>query len=268
MFEDVQYSTVFDPKAINKICDPAFQAGISDYMSATDKIYDSFRYLEKGKLTLPKLKRLRKELDNDSFFVKDNHIVLSGEESVADLNALDMHITEIETQIRQLPAYQKIESLLNDVAGASLKDVIETHPDIVEYLSLNELNNLKKILWGSYIKVNSSVFTNLRKKYSLLSEAIDSINVDDTPWKHALDIFTQRFSVPFSMSVANLKGAIIGESVPRVQFTFTHEHDSTTIARDKLEELNTLSQGEKRALYLLNIIFDIEKIKASNQEIR
>lgn len=38
------------------------------------------------------------------------------------------------------------------------------------------------------------------------------------------------------------------------------------IDRSKLEELDTLSQGEKRALYLLNIIFDIESIKASGEE--
>ena len=63
------------------------------------------------------------------------------------------------------------------------------------------------------------------------------------------------------------KGAIIGESVPHVEFTFMHGTDSRTIDRKRLEELNTLSQGEKRALYLLNIIFDIEQLKASGQEI-
>lgn len=93
------------------------------------------------------------------------------------------------------------------------------------------------------------------------------MQIDDTPWKRALDIFNQRFTVPFSMTISNLKGAIIGESVPHVEFTFTHGTDSRTIDRKRLEELNTLSQGEKRALYLLNIIFDIEQLKASGQEI-
>ena len=68
------------------------------------------------------------------------------------------------------------------------------------------------------------------------------------------------------MNVVNLKGAIIGESVPRVEFSFKKGDTVKTIDRSKLEKLDTLSQGEKRALYLLNIIFDIEQIKNTGEE--
>lgn len=69
------------------------------------------------------------------------------------------------------------------------------------------------------------------------------------------------------MNVANLKGSIIGESVPKVEFTFSKGKVQKTIDRNKLEEVDTLSQGEKRALYLLNIIFDIEQLKAKGNEV-
>ncbi len=266
-FTDVQYSSIFDPAVIKKICDPEFQAGINDFISASNEVYESFPYLEKGYLTLPKLKDLKKALDKDSFFVKDNYIILSGEDAVHDIAVLNEHISAIETWIRQLPSYQKIEKLLSDTKGTILKDIIETHPEMIEYLSLDKLDTLRKSLWISYIRANEALFFELCEKYRCFSDAIDAVQMDDTPWKHALDIFNQRFSVPFSMSVANLKGAIIGESVPQVEFTFKNGTDSKTIDRSKLEELNTLSQGEKRALYLLNIIFDIERIKTTGQEI-
>lgn len=266
-FDDVKYTSIFDPTVLKKIRDQKFQQGISSFTSASDEIYESFGYLEKGRLTLPKLKDLKKSLEKDSFFVKDNQITLSGEDAVTDIAALNAHIAAIEAQIRQSPAYQEIEKLLGDAKGTILKDVIETHPEIVEYLSLDKLDTLKKILWGSYIKANEALFHDLCDKYHGLSDAIDAVAMDDTPWKHALDIFNQRFSVPFTMSVANLKGAIIGESVPQVEFTFTNGTDQKTIDRSQLEELDTLSQGEKRALYLLNIIFDIEQLKASGREV-
>ncbi len=265
-FDDVKYTSIFDSAVLKKIRDRKFQQGISSFTSVSDEIYESFGYLEKGRLTLPKLKDLKKSLEKDSFFVKDNQITLSGEDAITDIATLNTHITAIETQIRQSPAYQEIEKLLGDAKGTILKDVIETHPEIVEYLALNKLDTLKKILWGSYIKANEALFNDLRDKYRDLSGAIDAISIDDTPWKRALDIFNQRFSVPFSMSIANLKGAIIGESVPQVEFTFVNGTDRKTVDRSQLEELDTLSQGEKRALYLLNIIFDIEQLKASNQE--
>ena len=266
-FDDVKYTSIFDPAVLKKIRDQKFQQGISSFTSASDEIYESFGYLEKGRLTLPKLKDLKKSLEKDSFFVKDNQITLSGEDAVSDIAALNAHIAAIEAQIRQSPAYQEIEKLLGDAKGTILKDVIETHPEIVEYLSLDKLDTLKKILWGSYIKANEALFHDLCDKYHGLSDAIDAVAMDDTPWKHALDIFNQRFSVPFTMSVANLKGAIIGESVPQVEFTFTNGTDQKTIDRSQLEELDTLSQGEKRALYLLNIIIDIEQLKASGREV-
>lgn len=264
---DVLYSTIFDPTVLKKIHDRKFQDGIADYISASDEIYSSFAYLEKGQLTLPKLKDLKKSLEKNSFFVKDNHISLSGQEDVVDVAGLNRHISNIEAQIKQSPAYQEIEKLLADAKGTQLKDVIELHPEIVGYLAVDKLDTLKKSLWSSYLKENESLLTDLYKKYQILSDAIDAVSLDDTPWKQALDIFDQRFTVPFSMSIANLKGAIIGESVPQVEFTFARGADKRTIDRSKLEELDTLSQGEKRALYLLNIIFDIEQLKSSGKEV-
>lgn len=82
----------------------------------------------------------------------------------------------------------------------------------------------------------------------------------------AIEIYDKRFSVPYKMEIANLKGAIIGESIPKIEFSFTDGDQTVRMTRDKLDELNTLSQGEKRALYLLNIIFEVEEIKQAHEE--
>lgn len=263
----INYSDIFDPSVLKKIQNQRFQSGIQNFTTATDRIYESYLYLEKGHFTLPKLKDLKNALVKDSFFVRNNSITLSGQEAIANSNALESHIATIETQIQQMPEYRAIEALLSDAKGIVLKDIIENHPEIIEFLSIENLPTLKKCLWSSYIKNNLQLFEQLRAEYNALTTAIDAIPLDDTPWKHALDIFNKRFSVPFSMSISNLKGAIIGESVPQVKFTFSKGTDTVTIDRNELEELDTLSQGEKRALYLLNIIFDIERLKAEGREV-
>ncbi|WP_312046463.1 hypothetical protein [Anaerotignum sp.] len=68
------------------------------------------------------------------------------------------------------------------------------------------------------------------------------------------------------MNISNLKGAIIGESIPIIEFLFKKGERTVSIDRAKLDELDTLSQGEKRALYLLNIIFDIEQIRMTGRK--
>ena len=263
---DIPYSVIFDDTVLKKIKDTKFQEGIRDFITSSDEIYSSFEYLEKGNLTLPKLKDLKKSLVKDAFFVKQNKVILSGQDAITNSEALEQHISNIETKIQQTPAYKAIENLLNDSKGIVLKDIIETNPEIIGFLALDKLQTLKKCLWGSYIRHNSILFEELCDKYNDFSEAIDALEIDDTPWKKAVDIFNQRFTVPFMMNVVNLKGAIIGESVPQVEFSFKKGDTVKTIDRSKLEKLDTLSQGEKRALYLLNIIFDIEQIKNTGEE--
>jgi ABC-type hemin transport system ATPase subunit len=139
------------------------------------------------------------------------------------------------------------------------------HPEIVPFLERENLQELKKSLWISYINENRQLYDDMVNKYQLFAEAVNAVDLSDNPWKQALDVFNKRFSVPFKMKVVNLKSAIIGESIPQIEFSFQKDQRSVSISRSRLEEINTLSQGEKRALYLLNIIFDLEKIKASGE---
>ena len=73
--------------------------------------------------------------------------------------------------------------------------------------------------------------------------------------------FNRRFSVPFKVSIENKQDVILKRATPNVGFTF--EDDSAqpvTVARDHL--VDVLSHGERRALYILNIIFEVEARKS------
>ena len=148
---DIPYSVIFDDTVLKKIKDTKFQEGIRDFITSSDEIYSSFEYLEKGNLTLPKLKDLKKSLVKDAFFVKQNKVILSGQDAITNSEALEQHISNIETKIQQTPAYKAIENLLNDSKGIVLKDIIETNPEIIGFLALDKLQTLKKCLWGYFI---------------------------------------------------------------------------------------------------------------------
>ena len=267
LFPNVQYVAIFDASVIKKIESQEFQNGIQSFIKETDRVYESFGFLEKGSFTLPKLKDIKKSLSKDSFFVKDNALYLTGTEGATTEKELEERIAAIEIAVKQLPELKNIEDMLTDAKGMVLKDVIETNPSIAPYLMKDKIHELKKILWISYISANKPLFDDMLSKYKGLSSAIDKMPMDDTPWKKALDIFNERFSVPFTMCVANLKSAIIGESIPQVEFKFTKNNSEVRVNRVQLDELDTLSQGEKRALYLLNIIFDLEQVKKSDREV-
>lgn len=265
-FSNVVYDDIFNDSVIKKIKSDDFQKGIEAFISKIDEVYNSFVFLEKGKFTLPKLKEIKKIIEKDNFFVKGNKLSLAGSKEIPNIDILESKIEEIETIIQNLSELKTIEQLLSDTKGMVLKDIIETHTDIIPFLKIDRLGDLRKILWLSYVYENKTLVEELKSKYSNLSKSIESASIDETPWKICLDIFKKRFTVPFNMEITNLKGAIIGESVPQIEFSFSKNGKIKKVNRSKLDELDTLSQGEKRALYLLNIIFDLEQIKTNDQE--
>ena len=267
-FENIKYCDIFDESVLNKkIKSSEFQTKISEYIKKSDEIYKDYAFFKKGSFTLPKLKGIEKELKGNNFFVKDNKILLNGNLNISTIGELNFKIKEIENKLKITDEFIAIEKLLSDVKGIALKDVIETYPEILEELKESNLEQFRKKLWLSYLKLDEINFENLKAKYSILKTQISSLNIDDTLWKEAIEIFNNRFTLPFKMEIDNLTSSIIGETLPKIIFTFVDKNGITIkLNRNELEDKDSLSQGEKRALYLLNIIFDIEKRKKDNQK--
>lgn len=267
-FENIKYSDIFDESVLNKkIKSSEFQTKILEYITKSDEIYENYAFFEKGSFTLPKLKGIEKELKGNNFFVKDNKILLNGDLNISTIEELNSKIKEIEKELKDTKEFVAIEKLLSDAKGIALKDIIETYPDILLELKESNLEQFRKKLWLSYLKLDEINFENLIAKYSILKTQISSLNIDDTLWKEAIEIFNNRFTLPFKMEIDNLTSSIIGETLPKIIFSFIDKNDRTIkLNRNELEDRDLLSQGEKRALYLLNIIFDIEKRKKENQK--
>lgn len=265
--EDILYADIFDESVLKKISNQVFQDSIEEFCLSYEEIYKSFTFLDKGNFTLGKLKNINKALDSNHFFVKENKITLDGDYIVSNSNDLKGKIDEIESELKKVDAYTKIEKLLNDSKGIVLRDIIENNPHIIPYLKSSRLDFFKKQLWISYIKKHIEIFQALENKYNLLEDKLGTINLEDTQWSKALRIFEERFTLPYKMSIQNYKSTIIGSSIPKIEFTFKKNGKSVSLDRSRLDNIDVLSQGEKRALYLLNIIFDIEKLKNTGREI-
>jgi len=266
-YSHIKYFIVFHKAVLNNIKKANFQSSIRAYLEKSNEIYQEYTFFERGNFNLPKLKSIEKELKTSCFFVRTNKIYLDGSGEFEDLEALTNKIKEIEDRLQETSEFKAIDKALGTKDGKDLKDLIENNIEILEELTLVNIENFRKKLWLSYLKLNENSFNDLKERYIELKEEILALNLDDTLWKEAVNIFNNRFHLPFTMSIENPISSIIGESLPKIIFNFTDEaNPSVSINRDELENNDTLSQGEKRALYLLNIIFDIEKRKKENQK--
>lgn len=104
----------------------------------------------------------------------------------------------------------------------------------------------------------------LEPMYGILShyKIAEDAKIERTNWEDVIDIFNRRFFVPFKLTIKNKVDAILNDEVPSINYFYEDRKES-------VEEVllhTVLSQGEKRALYLLNIIFEIESRKKQNTE--
>lgn len=257
---EIKYSDILNNTTLGYIEKKEFQENIKEFCKTSNDIYERHGFLKKGIFSLSELKNVEKSLKDNGFFINDNLVKLFGEEEIHTAEDFSEVVRRIEQEIKQSKAFANIEKDLKTAKGGVLRRVIENNPDVVQYLKESKLKDLRRQLWLSYIKDNTT-FSNLKDKWNSLRHEIGCIDPENTRWGEALRIFEERFTVPYKMKIANGTSAIMGENIPQVEFVFTRDGRQQTISRGELESKDTLSQGEKRSLYLLNIIFDIEKMK-------
>jgi hypothetical protein len=134
---------------------------------------------------------------------------------------------------------------------------------------LANIDKFKVDVLKSYIKINEGTYQQLLDTYEQVREREGIIYAEaekqKTQWERVIDIFNRRFTVPFKLHVDNRIDVMIGTArIMELGFTYEDHGDSTEIKRDDL--LRYLSNGEKKAFYVLNVIFEIERRIQSQQE--
>jgi hypothetical protein len=98
-------------------------------------------------------------------------------------------------------------------------------------------------------------------------EIEDEAGKQRTQWEAVIEIFNDRFFVPFKLVPKNRITVILGGE-PILSLGFTFEDGADTASVDRPTLMQALSTGEKKALYVLNIIFEIEaRIKAKQETV-
>jgi len=87
-------------------------------------------------------------------------------------------------------------------------------------------------------------------------------------WVEVVSEFNRRFRVPFTVKITNKSNFVLKDEAPNIEFEYTRgtgdSKESTVLHKEDL--MVSLSMGERRALYLLYILFDLERIRKQARE--
>ncbi|KNX44500.1 hypothetical protein AEY53_06515 [Helicobacter pylori] len=228
-----------------------------------------FKHTEVGDFGTNHANDLKKALENDRFF-KANHSLMIAGEQIKDYNKLSEIFEEEKNKILNNEniknSFANIEKVINaNKELKAFKDAISRDNTLLIEL-LNYDSFREKVLF-SYLKQAIQNVRSLvelyREKKPEIEKIIKQANKDQKEWESIIKIFNQRFLVPFKVKLQNQKDILLNKDAAQFRFIFFDDNQDMNVQKEDLQK--HLSTGEKRALYILQILFEIEARKRSDE---
>lgn len=273
-YAGIKYERVFDEKILTFLGTKDFKLALQDYIQKYDQLISASTYFKKGTFNYYNASTIAKNLAANGFFEAKHTVTLHGENKVEiknekQLEELIQNEKETITKDKDLRTkFGEIEKQLEKNA-----DLRSFHAYLLENDSLlPKLDNIEKFreeLFKSYFKVKSDLYFDLVDSYlkteKRKKEIEETAGKQHTQWEKVIEIFNNRFYVPFKLIPKNKIAVMLKEKTAlNLGFSFNDGGDEATVEKDAL--LDVLSTGEKKALYVLNIIFEVEARKKDKHE--
>jgi hypothetical protein len=274
VFADIPYDTVFDDKVLEFLRTSEAQAVIEIYVKRYNELLAASTYFKKGTFDYYNAGQIAKSLADNGFFAAKHTV---------NLNAATKIEIKTQKELEDLIASEK-EAILKDKELRkrfdALAKLLDKNTQLREFRSfmldheafVSQLKNVPKFkenLLKSYLKICYELYAELMKEFEASkarAKEIEAIAAKQrTQWETVINIFNERFVVPFTLHAKNRTAVMLGDdTIITLGFTYRDGQEERSVERAAL--LEALSTGEKKALYVLNVIFEIETRRKNKQE--
>lgn len=273
-YAHIRYDSIFDDKVIAFLGTKDFKTAIEEYVRKYNELLAASTYFKKGTFNYYNATTIAKILADNGFFAAKHFVTLNANEKLEittqkeleDLiNAEKDRITE-DIDLRK--KFAEIDKLINkNLDLRNFEAYLTEHEEILPLLS--NVDSLKEEIFKSYFKAKFELYNDLIQKYQSAErrkqEIEEEASKERTQWESVIAIFNSRFFVPFKLTAQNRTSVILGEE-PMLRLGFTFEDGGEKASVEKTTLMQVLSTGEKKALYILNIIFEVEARKKAQTE--
>ena len=275
-FDGIFYSQLFnnDTQKLYEAAD--FQKRLEAYIDRYDRLVDLSRFLN-GRFDHHAALGVQKELDKSGFFDAKHTVVMNPKqkqkhcgtpekihdpEEIHDPKSLkDVIDAEKNTIEKELDSeWEEMDKIMARTQKlAQLRLLLAEHRWLLPLLA--NISDLKRQVWMTCFAKERGIISDICEQYSLDKAHLDGIlqaaRSEKPRWTDIVKEFKRRFYVPFDVEVTNQEEALLDTQVPALKFTYDDKRRRTTVEREALKTV--LSNGEKRALYILNMLFEVEK---------
>ncbi len=265
-YHNIQYQIIFNDKVIKFLETKDFKNSISEYIEKYNELIDKSPYLKK-EFNYYHAENIQKQLASNNFFKVGHSVNLFDGTQKTEYNSDDELKNVFEEEKKKVLDNGELQAKFNEINGKltnaelrKFRDYLLENRDILP--ELLDLDSFKQKIWIAYFVNQKELSINLINKYKSgkekIKELIEKANQEKTEWEEVIRIFNTRFShLPFYLNIKNKDDVILKGDIPTIEFIFKDGDEEKTFS-DRNDLLRILSTGEKKALYILNIIFEVE----------
>lgn len=214
---------------------------------------------------------LQHSVENGEFFGVDHQIVLHGGKVINSVEALAGVIDGEKMRILNAPELKKtFDKITKDVDGNNevriFKGILIDHPEIA--VELVDYEAFRKKTWKGYLSEPAvkqhliDYYNYYQSQKTVLNNIIAQARGQLPIWKSIIDLYNDRFHVPFKVEIENQDEIILKQTAAKLRFVYV-DAQGAEIEKPKNDMLAILSRGEQRAFYILQLLFELESRKAS-----
>ena len=271
-FSKIAYSDLFNDK-VKEFINTNYK-DLMEYKNEYEDLVDSCKYFKKGVFSQYNADNISTSLSENAYFDAGHSLLLNDSSQISKITELEDLLQQEKEKVFKNPGlvrkFNSIDKKLSkNTQLRNFRKIIENDLDLIS--ELVPYDSFKQKCWNSILKENWLDIELLVNEYKKSKHDIEELqkeaSTQENQWRKTLEIFEERFHVPFKVEIANQEDVVLKNSVPALVFKYKDKcnGDEVTIDRSKLQSL--LSGGEKRALYLMNIIFELESLKQKNKQI-
>lgn len=269
-YSSLKYSELFNSDVIEFLTKPDVKNKIEEYFNTYNDLVNKSAVFKTGVFNPGRADSVALTLNKENYFHANHKILFDGDDDpIVDDKQLAYRLLEEKKAIIEDENLFKIEKEIKKVAVKQFRELIEKNPLIVSEYS--DISKFKKKVWNSYFSTIVFFLTEIVDSYNTGSNRLEEIEQQarnqETEWDKIVKKFNERFFVPFKAKITNKDSSILGKSIPNIAFEFENKDGTAKVLNsDELNREDILSQGEKRAMYLMNVLFNIEAKKKENSE--
>jgi hypothetical protein len=265
----VDYKILYDPKVQEFLASEDVATAIEDFAKRYDEITENSPILRRN-FQYHNVSQIQQQLKANNFFDAGHKITLADKNTTTteEVSSDDSFRDRIEKEKRAILSDEELVKKFDTLNSKFKNKELQIFRDYItenKYLlpRLYDLKILRRDLWIQYFRgareEYEAVLSEYRRGQDELKKIILEANDSRGDWDEVVADFNRRFLyLPFELTIENKADAILKGIAPSIGFVIRDADKEKRYApSEKRELLCALSTGESRALYILDIMYEV-----------